>query len=68
MRAAREDAVFRVSEIFLSIQGEGPGAGIPAHFVRLQGCDVGCRWCDSRYTWDAAGGRERTADEIFDDA
>jgi len=40
-----------VSEIFLSIQGEGPSAGTPAHFVRLQGCDVGCHWCDSKYTW-----------------
>jgi len=47
----------RVSELFLSIQGEGPSAGTPAHFLRLQGCDVGCRWCDTRYSWDAAGGR-----------
>jgi 7-carboxy-7-deazaguanine synthase len=47
----------RVSELFLSLQGEGPSAGSPAHFVRLQGCDVGCRWCDTRYAWDAAGGR-----------
>ena len=47
----------RVSEIFLSLQGEGPSAGTPAHFIRLQGCDVGCHWCDSKYTWDAGGGR-----------
>jgi organic radical activating enzyme len=46
----------RVAESFLSLQGEGPTAGTPAHFLRLQGCDVGCRWCDSKYTWDAAGG------------
>ena len=48
----------RVSEIFLSLQGEGPSAGTPAHFLRLQGCTVGCRWCDTRYSWPAAGGRE----------
>jgi 7-carboxy-7-deazaguanine synthase len=47
----------RVSEMFLSLQGEGPSVGTPAHFLRLQGCTVGCRWCDTRYSWDAAGGR-----------
>jgi len=51
----------RISEIFLSLQGEGPSAGTPAHFVRLQGCDVGCRWCDTRYSWDFGGGRELAA-------
>ena len=50
----------RISELFHSIQGEGPSAGTPAHFLRLQGCDVGCTWCDSKYTWDPAGGIERT--------
>ena len=48
----------RVSELFLSLQGEGPSAGVPAHFLRLQGCSVGCSWCDTKYSWDAAGGRE----------
>lgn len=48
----------RISETFLSLQGEGPSAGTPAHFLRLQGCSVGCRWCDTKYTWDAGGGRE----------
>ncbi len=56
----------RVSEWFLSLQGEGPSAGTPAHFLRLQGCTVGCRWCDSRYTWDAAGGRDATVAQAFD--
>ncbi|HTO90336.1 MAG TPA: 7-carboxy-7-deazaguanine synthase QueE [Candidatus Sulfotelmatobacter sp.] len=56
---------YRISELFLSLQGEGPSAGSPAHFLRLQGCDVGCQWCDSKYTWDAAGGRERTLDQIW---
>jgi len=47
------------------LQGEGPSAGAPAHFLRLQGCDVGCVWCDSKYTWDAAGGREIAADAMW---
>jgi 7-carboxy-7-deazaguanine synthase len=47
----------RLSEIFLSLQGEGPAAGTPAHFLRLQGCDIGCHWCDTKYSWEPAGGR-----------
>lgn len=62
---SRAPASFRVSEIFHSLQGEGPSAGVPAHFIRLQGCDVGCAWCDSKYTWDPAGGRERTLEELW---
>jgi len=46
----------RVAEIFFSIQGEGPTAGLPAVFIRLQGCSVGCRWCDTKYSWDPAAG------------
>jgi len=56
---------YRISEIFLSLQGEGPSAGTPAHFLRLQGCDVGCVWCDSKYTWDAAGGRAMAPDDLW---
>lgn len=33
--------------------------------MRLQGCDVGCRWCDTRYSWDAAAGHERNAAELW---
>jgi len=36
--------------------------------VRLQGCDVGCAWCDSKYTWDAAGGREVPLDDVWREA
>jgi len=57
----------RVSECFLSLQGEGPAAGTPAHFVRLQGCDVGCHWCDSKYTWGKSGGREISIDDALDE-
>lgn len=55
----------RVAELFRSLQGEGPSAGTPAHFLRLQGCDVGCNWCDTKYSWDATQGRERTIAEAF---
>lgn len=39
-------------EDFYTIQGEGHHAGKPAYFIRLGGCDVGCRWCDAKYTWN----------------
>jgi len=39
-------------EEFHSIQGEGYHAGEAAWFIRLGGCDVGCSWCDSRFSWD----------------
>lgn len=40
-------------EDFYTIQGEGYHAGKPAYFIRLGGCDVGCRWCDAKATWNA---------------
>lgn len=42
----------RVREIFPTIQGEGRWSGAPSIFVRLQGCDVGCPWCDTKESWD----------------
>jgi len=55
----------RISELFLSLQGEGPSAGTPACFVRLQGCDVGCVWCDTKYSWDSAGGSAMALDDLW---
>lgn len=40
---------FRVNEIFESIQGETTHAGRPCLFVRFTGCDLRCRYCDTRY-------------------
>lgn len=42
---------YPINEIFQTIQGEGVFTGLPAIFVRLQGCPVGCPWCDTRHTW-----------------
>ena len=42
-----------VVEEFYSIQGEGLHTGTPAYFIRIGGCDVGCNWCDAKFTWNA---------------
>ncbi len=39
-------------EDFFSLQGEGYHTGKAAYFIRIGGCDVGCSWCDSRFSWD----------------
>jgi 7-carboxy-7-deazaguanine synthase len=53
----------RVTEIFLSIQGESSHAGRPCSFVRLTGCPMRCLWCDSEYTF--TGGEHMPFDGIF---
>lgn len=42
--------LYPISEIFYSIQGEGPWQGKPAIFIRLAGCNLRCTWCDTDYT------------------
>jgi 7-carboxy-7-deazaguanine synthase len=54
--------MLRVTEIFHSIQGESSHAGRPCAFVRLTGCNLRCRWCDSEYTF--AGGKRMSIEEI----
>lgn len=46
------EPTLKLSEVFDSVQGEGPSIGCPARFLRLALCNLRCRWCDSRYTWD----------------
>jgi organic radical activating enzyme len=41
-----------VIEIFPTIQGEGPLSGLPAHFVRLAGCNLACTYCDTDFETD----------------
>ncbi len=40
-------------EEFYTVQGEGFNAGEPVYFIRLGGCDMGCSWCDAKFTWSA---------------
>jgi 7-carboxy-7-deazaguanine synthase len=52
----------RVSEIFASIQGETSYVGLPFAFVRLTGCNLRCRFCDTTYAYD--DGEEFPLDQV----
>jgi 7-carboxy-7-deazaguanine synthase len=54
-----------INEIFYSLQGEGFLAGVPSVFVRLAGCPLRCRWCDTKYAWDEKAGKNYSIDKII---
>ena len=53
-----------VTSIFFTMQGEGPYRGLPALFVRLAKCNLGCSWCDAFFE----DGDWMTVDEIMEHA
>ena len=55
-----------IKETFLSIQGEGWYAGQSAFFIRTQGCDIGCHWCDEPKSWDLNTGINTTGDALLE--
>jgi 7-carboxy-7-deazaguanine synthase len=61
---AGRDAALPVNEIFTTIQGEATFTGTPAVFIRLQGCAVGCPWCDTKFTWEVDPANEVAGDDV----
>ena len=55
----------KITEIFLSLQGEARDAGWPTVFVRLTGCPLRCQYCDTAYAFH--GGQWREIDDILDE-
>jgi len=57
----------RISELFVSIQGEGMLAGAPSVFVRLAGCPLRSKWCDTPYALSARGGKRMPVEQVIDE-
>lgn len=57
----------RISEQFLSFQGEGSTVGKLSFFIRLSGCNLRCLWCDSKYTWPDMDGEEKGVSSLRDE-
>jgi len=55
-----------INEIFYSLQGEGFLVGVPSIFVRMAGCPLRCRWCDTKYAWDEKAGEQYSVAEIIE--
>ncbi len=59
-------ARLRITETFLSLQGEADAVGWPTFFIRLTGCPLRCRYCDTAYAFH--GGEWRTIARLVDEA
>jgi 7-carboxy-7-deazaguanine synthase len=67
MASVARDAIpaperLRITEVFHALQGEADSVGWPTVFVRLTGCPLRCRYCDTEYAF--YGGEWRAIDEV----
>jgi 7-carboxy-7-deazaguanine synthase len=61
----KDGKILPLIEEFYTIQGEGYHTGKAAYFIRIGGCDIGCRWCDSKYSWRADYDKAVQTEEIL---
>ncbi|MDC1256026.1 7-carboxy-7-deazaguanine synthase QueE [bacterium] len=59
---------YKINELFETIQGEGAFTGQPSIFIRLQGCPVGCSWCDTKHTWEIELSDKVSTSQMLDKA
>lgn len=59
---------YPINEVFQTIQGEGVFTGVPAIFIRLQGCPVGCPWCDTQHTWEQLPDQQVELNDVVEKA
>lgn len=59
--------MLNVAEVFHSIQGEGPGTGKPAVFLRLAGCNLRCTWCDTPHALSGKDGVKKSIKDVLDE-
>ncbi|MDR0217956.1 MAG: 7-carboxy-7-deazaguanine synthase QueE [Enterobacteriaceae bacterium] len=57
--------IYPINEMFQTLQGEGVFTGVPSIFIRLQGCPVGCSWCDTKHTWEKEVDKQQPIDNIL---
>ena len=55
--------MLKINEIFYSLQGEGADVGLPTIFIRLTGCNLRCKYCDTEYAFYE--GEEMEEEEII---
>ena len=65
-RATGPDARLKITETFVSIQGEADAVGWPTFFIRLTGCPLRCVYCDTEYAF--YGGEWRTVGALLEEA
>lgn len=64
----KEGRYLPLMEEFYTVQGEGYHTGKPAYFIRIGGCDVGCSWCDTKFSWNALKFPPVATDDIVERA
>ena len=64
IKASRAKITLPINEIFLTISGEGPTAGLPTVFIRTYGCPLACSYCDTRYACEGGEFTDMSVDDI----